>query len=523
MNENAGKRNAALLTLLPAFGIALGACGGSNESAAPKMLSVSMYDRGQVSSEEGTYRNNRWVERIREQSGIYVHFVPVPRMQAQEKLNIMFAAGDAPDLIWDYDRKYIGMLASQGVIQPVDDFLEAYSTAYKSYLREHPELKPYLSFNGKMYAVATKRPVTSVVNHGIWIRQDWLDNLGLAMPRTIDELLDVAKAFRSRDPDGNGQDDTVAIVGRESPDIYAALYGIHRSEWFVEDGSLQYGPTTDRYKDAIRLEKQLYDEGLIDTEGKDSVRTWVSGKAGICLCQWSSFTFDMQLKDLLNGFPAAKPVPLEPVETERGVYGLYQEEPPFIYVAFNKKMKDPETAVKYLDWMLEKGWKELAYGTEGVHVRTVNGIPQTIDAEKYRKEVLYASEYAVLRPEIVRPSDWSARAAPDPLSQRVAGLQTDALRKALNYTYRRDLPYQPSFVELNEAIASVGQKFEYFRLKAVREGPAYTPEWAMQEIRKEWRRIGGVHVEALVRSWYETNKAGFPNGRPDEHRIGGSP
>ena len=45
----------------------------------------------------------------------------------------------------------------------------------------------------------------------LWIRTDWLDNLGLKAPTTMDELLEVARAFRYDDPDGNGQDDTWGI------------------------------------------------------------------------------------------------------------------------------------------------------------------------------------------------------------------------------------------------------------------------------------------------------------------------
>ncbi|GAA3412973.1 hypothetical protein GCM10020370_67260 [Paenibacillus hodogayensis] len=505
MIERAGKWTAALLTLLAAFGFVLGACGGlADESVAPKQLSISMFDRGQVSSDEGTYRNNRWVQWIREKSGIYVTFVPVPRV-GQDRLNVLLAAGEAPDLIWEYDRRYIGMLASQGVIQPVDGLLETYSTVYRNYLKEHPELMPYLSFNGQMYAVATRRPVTSVANHAIWIRQDWLDILGLQTPRTLDDLLHVAKAFRDRDPDGNGQADTLAFAGNEKADIISALFGTHRNEWFLEDGKVKYGPTTDRYMEAIRFEKQLHDEDLIDKEGKAGLQAWVDGKAGICLCQWSS----PLLTDLMNNDADARPVPLEPAETRWGTYGLYQEEPPYIYVAFNKKMKDPETAVKYLDWMLEKGWSELVYGTEGEHMKTVNGIPQMISADKYRKEMLYAYEYAVLRQEKGWESALSAKAAPDPLSQRVARLQEEALQVALKHPYRRDFPYPPNFVEMNETITSIGQTFDTIKAKAVRLGPNYSPEWAMQEIRKEWRRAGGEQAEALIQVWYDNNKAGM--------------
>ena len=46
----------------------------------------------------------------------------------------------------------------------------------------------------------------------MWTRQDWLDALGLDVPRTWDELAEVAKAFVTRDPDGNGENDTIGCL-----------------------------------------------------------------------------------------------------------------------------------------------------------------------------------------------------------------------------------------------------------------------------------------------------------------------
>ena len=108
----------------------------------PKKVSISMFDRGQVSSDEGTYEDNRWVKWIREQSGIDVSIVPVPRNQAQDSLNVLFASNQAPDMVWEYDRTYIGKLVTQGVLQPIGDYIEKYSTSYKKYLEENPDLLP---------------------------------------------------------------------------------------------------------------------------------------------------------------------------------------------------------------------------------------------------------------------------------------------------------------------------------------------------------------------------------------------
>jgi putative aldouronate transport system substrate-binding protein len=476
----------------------------------PRNVSISTLDRGAVSSDQGTYENNRWVKWIGENSGINVKIIPVPRNQAQDKLNVLIASNQAPDLIWEFDRTYIGKLVSQGAIQPIDEYIEKYSTSYKKYLNNNPELKPFLTFNGKMYAVASKRD--TVANHGLWIRQDWLDKLGLKMPTTVEELVEVAKAFKDKDPDGNGKADTTPLVGSTTFDVYSAMFAAFNNQWYLDNGKMVYGALTDRFGDAMALEKQMYELGLIDKEYmtdknfQRAIQLWTTGKAGIYAGNWNLGTV---MTDLLTNNPNASPVPLEPVTTKYGKFGLYQEAAPNMFVAFNKDMKNPKAAVEYLDWMIDKGWKTLLYGEEGVHYKDVNGVAQTIDADKLKKEVSYAGEYAVLRQNTLKPADLPIKAAPDALSQRIAKLNQISLETAMKNAFRRDIPYQPNFTEFNEIQTSMKPFLDELRAKVTMQGSQYTAAWGLEEVRKEWKRLGGDKVTELAQQWYESNKASF--------------
>ncbi|MDQ6420162.1 extracellular solute-binding protein [Paenibacillus sp. LHD-117] len=475
----------------------------------PKKVSISMFDRGRVSSDEGTYEDNRWVKWIREQSGIDVSIVPVPRNQSQDSLNVLFASNQAPDLVWEYDRSYVGKLVSQGVIQPIGDYIEKYSTSYKKYLEENPDLLPHLTFNGEIYAIATKRPITGIANHGIWIRQDWLDELNLEQPQTVEQFIEVAKAFKEHDPDSS------PIVGHTTSDIYAAMYGAINSMWYLEDGKMKYGATLDRFAEVIELEKQLYELGLVDREyltdndNQRSKQLWTTGKAGIYLGQWGGGTNDIMIQDLLANVPEARPVPMEMVESPYGRYGAFQESTPNIFVTFNKEIKNPKAAIEYLDWLVDGGWFPLAYGEEGVHYNMVNGVPKRIDEDKFNKEVLYAGEYAVLRQQVVNPEDLLAMASDDEKSQKIAGLNVESIKLTLKHEFRRDMPYQPSFDEINEIRSTLDTFIKETRATAVTQGEKYDGAWALGEIRKEWERLGGAKAEEIAQKWYEENKGGF--------------
>ncbi|MGG1513867.1 extracellular solute-binding protein [Paenibacillus oryzisoli] len=489
--------------------------GSTAASAGPKKeISVSVFDRGTVPAEEGSYENNRWTKWINENAPAKVTWVPVPRGQAQQKLSTLIASGSAPDLIWEYDRNYIAQLANQGAIQPIDGYIEKYSTTLKKYLSEHPELKSAMTINGKTYAITTSRSVDGIANHGMWIRQDWLDKLGLKTPTTTEELVEVAKKFKDADPDGNGKADTVPIVfNGNAVQIMRSLFFVNENQWYLEDGKMKFGRTLDRYKDSIAYQKSLFDQGLLDKEYitdsnfQRARQMWTTGKAGIYFSSWN---MENEFKDLKKNVPDAKMVPLEPVASKYGKSGLYQELPANILVAFNAQMKEDkiEAAIKFLDWMIEKGDMVMKYGEENVHYKLVDGvIPQKLDADKFRKEVSYANEYAIVSDFSLKAEWFPAMAAQDAESQEYAKLKTQSLNTALKNKYRRDIAFNPDFAEASQLIATFHPIATQIEVKAVTGGSAMTPETAMEEVRKEWKRLGGDNVEKLAQEWYEKNKA----------------
>ncbi|THF78773.1 extracellular solute-binding protein [Cohnella fermenti] len=485
---------------------------GGSASASKPSISVSVFDRGTVSSEEGTYESNRWTKWINENSPTKVDWVPVPRNEAQTKLNTLIASGSAPDLIWEYSRDYIVQLANQGAIQPIDEYLDKYSTSYKAYLESHSELLPYLKIDGKMYAVASERGIDSVANHGMWIRKDWLDKLGLDAPATVEELLEVARKFQTEDPDGNGKDDTVPIVFNYNfPGILQAFFQANSTQWYAEGEGVQLGRLLDRYEDYLSLHKQLFDEKLIDQEYiTDSnytraMQNWTTGKAGILFGSWN---MESQYRDLVANVPDAEMVPLESLETKYGKNGLYQEAPPGIYVAFNSDMKEDEieAAFKFLDWLIDGGWEPLKQGEEGVHYQDVNGVPQTIDADKFKTEAGYAYEYAIVNQSAPQPEWFPIMAASDEVSQAYAKQKAASLETAMKNTYRRDIAYAPGMAELTQLMATFDPIAQQIEAKVVTGGPGMTPAKGMEELRSEWKRLGGDTINQQVNKWYAENK-----------------
>lgn len=138
----------ASMAVVLASGTLLAACSskegnGTGQQAAEvkKDITVSVYDRGNVAQDEGTIENNRWTKWINEKGPANVKFVAIPRTNSQEKINVLFASGSAPDLLFEYAPNIKNPLYDQKQLMPLDSLIENSSVDYKKLLQENPVLK----------------------------------------------------------------------------------------------------------------------------------------------------------------------------------------------------------------------------------------------------------------------------------------------------------------------------------------------------------------------------------------------
>lgn len=484
--------------------------GGSVVQKSGGKITASIFDRGAVPADEGTYEENRWTKWMNEQSGVNVSWVPITRSQEFDKYNMLIASGQAPDLITSYDRNMLARFIQQGVAQPLDDIIDQYSTSYKKYIADHPELKPYVTFDGKTYAIASLRPTRAQTQ--IWIRQDWLDKLGLPMPTTVDELIEVARAFRDKDPDGNNKNDTIPIsisiaYGAIVDDWYMARSG----DWTIEDGKATLGFFTDRFKDDLAFRKLAYDENLIDREfATDQTWTrqkqfWLTGKSGI-LFGYASTAADGPTADFFKANPDAVVAAVPPLATKYGTNGYQKEVPNYLLTLFNKDMKDPQAAMKFVDWMLDDGWKTLTYGVEGENYELKDNLPVMINNDVSNKILSFAGEYRIVTQDELTPESLLVKAGDDPNQQKANKLYGDAIKLSEGTVYRKDFPYPPPVPEYQDIASQFQKKWEEVITQATMGGKSKTPDWAVSQIRKDWEALGGKEVEQKVQAWYDANK-----------------
>ena len=100
------------------------------------------------------------------------------------------------------------------------------------------------------------------------------DQLGLQPPKTMDDVLEISKAFTQKDPDGNGQQDTYGIAATQylwDPVMgftgFMAGYGAYPNIWLEdESGKLVYGGIQPEVKQALKALQEMYRNHEIDSE-----------------------------------------------------------------------------------------------------------------------------------------------------------------------------------------------------------------------------------------------------------------
>ena len=221
-----------------------------------------------------------------------------------EKMNLCIGSGTIPDLMRVDAAQYRALL-KYDMIQPLDQYFDDYaSDTLKGYVESGgEELKKCISNDkGEMMAIPAPNITASGINE-MWIRQDWLDNLGLEVPRTWDELVTVAEAFVTQDPDGNGEADTIGILGPSNSngmngiggnpfglDPLFSRFQSYPQYWLQdEDGTVKYGSIQPETRTALEKIQKLYTDKLIDAEmlvRNDSTEPLLAGKVGIFFGPW---------------------------------------------------------------------------------------------------------------------------------------------------------------------------------------------------------------------------------------------
>lgn len=332
--------------------------------------------------------------------------------------SILVASGDVPDVsqlqAFDYYQ-----FVDQGIFLPLDQYLEKYGDNIKKAVGEENEhCWNLLKHNGEQYAIPK---LTSAGKYLLVARQDWMENLGIETPETLDEFLNMLRRFTTDDPDGNGQNDTYGFTyagqGNNSTYMYAfspifGAYGVQPQQYYIRDGKVYASSVSEEYKEAVKTIAQLYKEKVIDQEifiHKDdqAKQKVVMGKSGSMLGWWSlvpNILMDQWQMKEIN--PDAEFSILPAPKGANGQQGFISQPEIQCTVQVSNSTKNPEAVMKLLDYMAsEEGWWLTNKGFAGEHYDPETGAATELGTKALNEKWLGALGM-ILSNVKVQEGDW---------------------------------------------------------------------------------------------------------------------
>jgi putative aldouronate transport system substrate-binding protein len=335
---------------------------------------------------------------IMKKFNVKIEFQHPPIGGESDQFNLMIASGKLPDIIewhWDwYPGGPVKALQDKVVIR-LNEYIDKYAPNYKKYLQSDPDAKKLLSTdNGDIYCYGFVREKQwQGVYYGPQLRRDWLKKLGLNPPETLDEWYKVLKAFKTKDPNGNGKADELPFSMASNPPrnifndgFIIGAYGILPG-FYVENGKVKYGALQPQFKTFMQLLQKWYKEGLFDPGifSPDSKR-W---EAKILSNEIGSFlglaggNMAKYLTAKKNEDPNFDLVGVSYPVLKKGqtpAFGQMDWRFNGVGAALTPKCRNIQLAMKILDWGYSKeGYLAYNFGIEGKTYVIKNGKPVYTD------------------------------------------------------------------------------------------------------------------------------------------------
>lgn len=343
---------------------------------------------------EGSWEDNAQVKEIEEATGIHLEWQTAASSDnVQEKLSTMFASGEMPDIILTgvsasnrYDKATEQALGEQGLIIPLNDYLDTVSVGYKQAFEEIDGLREYITTpDGNIYSLPNIDGSLHVqYNMKLWINTQWLDNLGLNMPTTTEEFYEVMKAFKEKDANGNGDPNDEIPLSTVTSGAGTQLDGFlmnpfqltsETNKLYVDNGKVTFAPAQEGYKEGLKYLNQLYAEGLLNPESftqdkNNQVNVNEAGDEcviGAFLAQRPGYACDLSTEPYSKKWEQYQS--LAPLAGPDGQcvaswnpYVMFQSGMTFI----SSSCTNPEAAFRLLDYISTQTYRS-SLGIEGVH------------------------------------------------------------------------------------------------------------------------------------------------------------
>lgn len=339
----------------------------------PTTLSYFVADDSNAAIMTTDWNDNEFYQEMERRTGVHLEFEMVSSADYQTNFNLMIASGNLADMIYvgaSYYAEGVDAAIDDGYFLDLTDLVDEYMPNYEK-IRTSDIQYELLSTtdSGRLGAVYELRQSKQGPWLGLWIRQDWLDDLGLDTPVTFDDYHEVLTAFKNE----KGATAPLILNFSGSDGEFGTMSGglnVLNTWQLDETGKVNFGPYMDAWKEYVTIMHQWYTEGLIDPdfmatdERTADMAKVVTGASGLFAALYTM----PSVYEAASEDPNMNLAPVNPPVMNEGDEGHIRLRDSYTSgnTAISADSENWEVALRWLDYLYtEEGALLANYGVEG--------------------------------------------------------------------------------------------------------------------------------------------------------------
>lgn len=339
----------------------------------PTTLSYFVADDSNAAIMTTDWNDNEFYQEMERRTGVHLEFEMVSSADYQTNFNLMIASGNLADMIYvgaSYYAEGVDAAIDDGYFLDLTDLVDEYMPNYER-IRTSDVQYELLSTtdSGRLGAVYELRQSKQGPWLGLWIRQDWLDDLNLDTPVTFDDYHEVLTAFKNE----KGATAPLILNFSGSDGEFGTMSGglnVLNSWQLDETGKVNFGPYMDAWKEYVTIMHQWYTEGLIDPdfmatdERTADMAKVVTGASGVFAALYTM----PSVYEAASEDPNMNLAPVNPPVMNEGDEGHIRLRDSYTSgnTAISADSENWEVALRWLDYLYTDEGALLAnYGVEG--------------------------------------------------------------------------------------------------------------------------------------------------------------
>lgn len=282
----------SIVALLVTVALVLSACSGGSSSSGSQGSAQGNSQAGKTDKPpdgpvtmtffapqgKAPLEDNLYTKLVEQKFNVKINWSLSPSDSLKDKRQLLLASGDYPEVFLEGKFSYTDLqtYGKQGVFIPLNDLIDKYAPNLKKFMENKPYVKDAMTApDGNIYGIPrVNECYHCTYSQKYWINKEWLDKLGLKVPTTTDELYTVLKAFKERDPNGNGKPDEIPLTGAPNKNVWngnidaylmnAFIYNDNDKYLLLKDGKVDFAANKPEWKQGLEYMHKLYKDGLID-------------------------------------------------------------------------------------------------------------------------------------------------------------------------------------------------------------------------------------------------------------------